>query len=202
SKSPRAARSISKADSPRSNRAPTIRQPQPARAACEHCRGWQTAGAHRRSLGTAGAATARDSHLQAMWSFVTDFGDTAVTVPLAVLMGCFLLAARQPRLAVGWALTIIGCAGAVGGLKLVLAACGYALGGPHQASPSGHTAMSVAVYGGYAAVTAANLARPARELVVAGTAMLVIGIALSRVIAGGHSPIEVWIGLAVGVAAL
>ena len=140
--------------------------------------------------------------MQAIWTFVTDFGDTAVTVPLAALMGCFLVAARQQRLAVGWALAIVGCAGAIGGLKLVLAACGYSLGVPGQASPSGHTAMSVAVYGGYAAATAANLARPARELVVAGAAMLVIGIALSRVIVSGHSPLEVWIGLAVGVAAL
>ena len=140
--------------------------------------------------------------MQAIWTFVTDFGDTAVTVPLAALMGCFLLAARQPRLAAGWALAIVGCAGAIGGLNLVLAACGFSLGIPGQASPSGHTAMSVAVYGGYAAVIAANLARPARELVVAGAAMLVIGIALSRVIVSGHSPLEVWIGLAVGVAAL
>src|SRR5438067_2196816 len=109
--------------------------------------------------GSSGSATGRDSHLQAIWNFVTDFGDTAVTVPLAALMGCFLLAARQPRLAAGWALAIVGCAGAIGGLKLVLAACGYSLGVPGQASPSGHTAMSVAVYGGYAAVIGASLAR-------------------------------------------
>ena len=140
--------------------------------------------------------------MQAIWTFVTDFGDTAVTVPLAALMGCFLVAARQQRLAVGWALAIVGCAGAIGGLKLVLAACGYSLGVPGQASPSGHTAMSVAVYGGYAAVIGANLARPARALLIAGAAMLIITIAVSRVTLGAHSPLEVWIGLAVGVTAL
>ena len=140
--------------------------------------------------------------MQAIWNFVTDFGDTAVTVPLAALMAGFLLAAREPRLAFGWALAIVGCAGAIGGLKLVLAACGYPLGGPGQASPSGHTAMSIAVYGGYAAVIGATLARPARELVIAGAAMLMIGIALSRVVLGAHSPLEVWIGLAVGVTPL
>ena len=140
--------------------------------------------------------------MQPIWSFVTDFGDTAVTVPLAALMGCFLVGARQPRLAAGWALAIVGCAGAIGGLKLVLAACGYSLGVPGQASPSGHTAMSVAVYGGYAAVIGASLARPARALLIAGAAMLMVGIAVSRVTLGAHSPLEVWIALAIGVAAL
>jgi membrane-associated phospholipid phosphatase len=136
------------------------------------------------------------------WKFVTDFGDTAVTLPLAVLMLCFLFATRQPRPAVGWALAIVGCAAATATLKIVLAACGYPLGGPGQASPSGHTAMSIAVYGGYAAVLGANLARPARELTLAGAAILLIGISLSRVMIRAHSPLEVWIGLGVGAAAL
>jgi membrane-associated phospholipid phosphatase len=140
--------------------------------------------------------------LYAILTYVTDFGDTAVTVPLAVLMACFLLAARQPRLAAGWVLAILGCAGTTGALKVVLAACGYPLSDAGHASPSGHTAMSIALYGGYAAIIGTSVRRPGRELVVAGAAMLMIGIALSRVIVGGHSPLEVWIGLAVGVTAL
>jgi len=140
--------------------------------------------------------------LQSIWNFVTDFGDTAVTVPLALLMVGFLVALKQPRLAVGWGLAIVGCAGAIGALKIILDACGHSLVGPGLSSPSGHAAMSTAVYGGFAAVTGATLARPAREAVIAGTAVLIVVIALSRVILGAHSPVEVAIGFVVGIAAL
>jgi hypothetical protein len=36
--------------------------------------------------------------LHAIWSFVSDFGDTAVTVPLAVLIGGALVAAMTLQL--------------------------------------------------------------------------------------------------------
>jgi hypothetical protein len=137
--------------------------------------------------------------LQAIWVFLTDFGDTAVTVPLALLMAGFLVAAREPRLAIGWGLAIVGCAGAIGGLKLVFAVCSHP---PGLASPSGHTAMSIAVYGGFAAVVGAILKGPARAALIAGAAVPVIGIPLSRTIVSGHTKIEVAAGLAVGIAAL
>jgi membrane-associated phospholipid phosphatase len=141
--------------------------------------------------------------LHPIWRFLTDFGDTAVTAPLAVAMGVFLLAARQPRLAVGWGLAIVGCAGAIAGLKIALVVCGgYPFGGSGLRSPSGHSAMSIAVYGGIAAIVGATLKRRAREAVIAGGVVLGIAIALSRVILGYHTPIEVAVGLAVGSSAL
>jgi membrane-associated phospholipid phosphatase len=174
-------------------------------AASDACRGWPRAGAAERSRGryaNAGSATARAFHLQSILRFVSDFGDTAVTVPLALLMVGFLLAAKQPGLAVAWGLAIVGCAGAIGALKMMLVACGHSLGGPGLSSPSGHAAMSTAVYGGFAAVIGTSLARPARWAVIAGAAVLVVVIAVSRVILGAHSPVEVAIGFVVGSAAL
>lgn len=140
--------------------------------------------------------------MQAIWVFLTDFGDTAVTVPLALLMAGFLLAAKEPRLAVGWGLAIVGCAGAIGGLKLVFAVCGHPIDGARVASPSGHTAMSIAVYGGFAAVAGAALTRRARAALIAGAALPVIGIPLSRTVVSGHTTIEVVVGVAVGIAGL
>ncbi len=140
--------------------------------------------------------------MHSIWSYVTDFGDTAVTVPLAVLMHGFLLAAQHPRLAIGWGLAILGCAGAIATLKLALTVCGYPLSGSGLSSPSGHTAMSIAVYGGFAAVVGTTLKRPMRETLIAGAAGLMIAIALSRAILGYHSWLEVAIGLGVGIAAL
>ena len=140
--------------------------------------------------------------MHALWTFVTDFGDTAVTVPLAVVMLGFLAGAREPRVALGWGVAILFCAGLIGSLKLVLFACGDPLAGSGLSSPSGHTAMSTAVYGGFAAVIGANIGRPARSVVFAGAAALIVAIALSRPILGAHSRIEVAVGLAVGSAAL
>jgi membrane-associated phospholipid phosphatase len=138
-----------------------------------------------------------------IWRFLTDFGDTAITVPLAAVMLVFLVVARQSRLAFIWALAILGCAGAIGGLKVILDACSNpVVSGVGLASPSGHTAMSAAVYGGFAAVIGGQLPRPARAGLVMGAAALIIGIAMSRVVLHLHSQIEVAVGLAVGLIAL
>jgi membrane-associated phospholipid phosphatase len=140
--------------------------------------------------------------LHTVWSFITDFGDTAVTVPLAIMVTGFLFAAKQPRLAIGWALVILLCAGVTGAVKLAFTVCGYPLAGSGLTSPSGHTAMSVAVYGGLAAIVGNGLKAPARAALVAAAAIFTSGIALSRTIIGYHTPIEVAIGLVVGIAAL
>ena len=134
----------------------------------------------------------------AIWRFVTDFGDTAVTVPLAVLMAGALAAARHFRMALGWCLAIVGCAGLIALLKLVLAVCGHQPGAAALASPSGHTAMSTAVYGGFAAVLGASLRRPARDALLAAATALLLGIAASRAVLQYHTATEIAVGLAVG----
>lgn len=140
--------------------------------------------------------------MQAIWRFLTDFGDTAMTVPLAVLVTVFLFAARQPRMAVAWALVICGCAGLTGGLKLIFTVCGYPLAGDGLRSPSGHTAMSIAVYAGLAALLGYGLKPALRAAVLAVGTAFAVAIAVSRLIVSAHTPIEVVIGLVVGFAAL
>jgi membrane-associated phospholipid phosphatase len=140
--------------------------------------------------------------LLSIWSFITDLGDTAVTVPLALLMLCFLAAAARPRLAIGWAVAILGCAGVIGGLKLVLNTCGNPIAGASLVSPSGHAAMSAVVYGGFAAVIGANLTGPARAALIVSAATLIIAMPLSRIVLNVHTSIEVAVGLVVGLAAV
>jgi membrane-associated phospholipid phosphatase len=140
--------------------------------------------------------------LHSIWQFLTDFGDTAVTVPLAIVMTVFLFAARQRRLAIAWALMIIGCAGATGGLKLVFRICGHPLAASTLNSPSGHTAMSIAVYGGIAIIVGATLGPVERTALVAAALIFTFAIAASRTIVGYHSPIEVVVGIGVGLATL
>lgn len=136
-----------------------------------------------------------------MWRYLTDFGNTAVTVPLAVLTTGFLVAARQQRLALAWGSVILACAAVMAALKLSFRVCGYPLGASMM-SASGHTAMSIAVYGGIAVVVGSTLGPAARAALFLGTAVFTLGIAVSRTIAGFHTPLEVVVGFGVGLAAL
>jgi membrane-associated phospholipid phosphatase len=104
--------------------------------------------------------------LQTIWVFLTNLGDSEVTMPLAVLTCCFLVAERQVRLALVWSFAILGCAGVVGLLKLLLTACGPR---PTFAGMlSGHTAMSTAIYGSLSRVIARSSPPVVRAAVYCG----------------------------------
>jgi len=140
--------------------------------------------------------------LSPVWNFITDFGDSAVTVPLALLVFCFLFAAGQRRLTLGWVLAIGGSAVVIGALKIVFGACGHELTQVHLISPSGHTAMSTAVYGSLAPLIGARLPSGPRRTVLIAAAVAIVGIALSRVALHDHSRSEIALGFVVGVGAV
>jgi membrane-associated phospholipid phosphatase len=136
--------------------------------------------------------------LHAIWVFVTDCGDSAVMVPLALLTAIFLFVAGSRRLAIFWCVAVGGSAVAIALLKLAFGGCGYPLTRFAIASPSGHSALSTAVYGALTLLVAANLNRRWRVFVYAGAAILIVGIALSRVVLHDHNLAEIVIGLTVG----
>jgi membrane-associated phospholipid phosphatase len=140
--------------------------------------------------------------LSPVWNFITDFGDSAVTAPLALLILGFLFAAGQRWLTFGWMLAIGGCAIVIGVLKVVFGACGHELVLVHLISPSGHTAMSTAVYGSLALLIGARLPSGQRRTVLVAAAVAIVGIALSRVALHDHSRSEIALGFAVGVCAV
>jgi membrane-associated phospholipid phosphatase len=127
--------------------------------------------------------------LQAIWVFVTDCGDSAVTVPLALLTLIFLAAAGQRRLAFAW-------------VKLGFGACGQHLQSVHIVSPSGHTAMSTAVYGSLALLISAQLSVFQRRLVCVTATAAIVGIALSRLMLHNHDLAEIAVGFCIGVGAV
>lgn len=135
------------------------------------------------------------------WTTVTDLGDTAVTLPLAALVLAFLVAVSWLRAAFAWALCIGFCGLALGVLKLVFQSCGH-VWFPALQSPSGHTAMSVAVYGGLALVAGRPLSLLPRAALLAVGAALPAAIAVSRLVLGYHSLPEVLMGAAFGVLAV
>lgn len=136
--------------------------------------------------------------MAALWVFVTDCGDSAVTLPLVLLVLMFLLATREWRLARFWVLAIGGSAGIIAALKLAFGGCGHPLTPFAIVSPSGHSALSAAVYGSLALLIGAGLESRRRVALYAVAAILIIGVALSRVVLRDHNLAEIAIGLVVG----
>jgi membrane-associated phospholipid phosphatase len=137
-----------------------------------------------------------------IWNFVTDFGDTAVTLPLAALTIAFLLLSGWKRAALSLAIALAACVIAIGLAKLALESCGTPLLHTEITNPSGHAALSTTVYGSLAVLFAGNVAAKRRWIPIAAATLLLIAIALSRVILDAHSLIEVVLGLAIGLGAL
>jgi membrane-associated phospholipid phosphatase len=135
-----------------------------------------------------------------MMKFLTDFGDSAVLLPLSMVVLIWLLATRSMAAAIWWVGVLAVFGAVVGGLKMLFFACPPAV---DVRSPSGHTGFSMLVYGGIAAIIAIQcrsvLARIA--IMLAATA-LVIGIAISRVTLRMHSRNETLIGFLIGVVAV
>jgi len=136
--------------------------------------------------------------LHTIWVFITDCGDSAVTAPLALLILVFLLASRERRLGGAWILAIGGAAAVITALKLVFGACGADFAGERIVSPSGHTAMSTAVYGSLALLAGSRLRAGQRYTMYALAAAGIAGIALSRVVLHEHNLSEIVIGWVVG----
>jgi membrane-associated phospholipid phosphatase len=100
----------------------------------------------------------------------------------------FLVAERQVRLALVWSFAILGCAGVVGLLKLLLTACGPR---PTFAGmPSGHTAMSTAIYGSLSRVIARSSPPVVRAVVYCGGIVLISGIGASRLVLRYHARLK------------
>ena len=136
------------------------------------------------------------------WQFVTDLGDSAVTLPLAALMLLFLLLSNWQRAAAALAVSLAAGGLAIALLKLALQSCGYHLLQTTLINPSGHVAMSTMVYGALAILLGGAHSGWRRAAVHGVFALLIGGIALSRLTLHVHNPGEVLAGLAVGVGAL
>jgi membrane-associated phospholipid phosphatase len=131
---------------------------------------------------------------------LTNFGDSAVLLPLSLVILGWLMTARPANCALAWAGVLIGCNVLIGLLKIYFFACP---GGPALHSPSGHTGFSVLVYGALALIVTQELRRPWQKAAVACLgAAFVVAIALSRVALGMHSTTEIALGGAIGGAGL
>ena len=142
--------------------------------------------------------TAEDP-LQSFWTFVTDFGDSAVTLPLAAVAMVFLLISGWRRAALALLVSVAVAALGIGFAKLALESCGRPLIGTSLVNPSGHMAVSVTVYGALGLILARRL--PGWGAIgtwIVATAFLAM-IAVSRLVLHAHTPAEVAAGTLVGL---
>ena len=137
-----------------------------------------------------------------LWSFITDLGDSAITIPLAALvLVWFALAKRDWEAVRAWGAGVVACGLAMAVLKLLFQSCGH-LWLERFTSPSGHTAMSAVVYGGLGVLASREAASWRRLCFGAFFAILVLAIAASRAILDAHTWPEVAVGLVVGAASV
>lgn len=138
-------------------------------------------------------------------TFLTDFGDQAVILPVLAIVACVLLVQRRWRLAAAWMVGVAGVLGVMGVLKVADQACSWTvpiLGGAgwDLVNPSGHSASAAVVWGCGAGLLAAGRgARTVAVAVLTGVAVAVL-VGATRVELGAHSLAEAIVGGIVGCA--
>ncbi|MBR8221577.1 phosphatase PAP2 family protein [Burkholderia ambifaria] len=136
-----------------------------------------------------------------MWTAVSDLGDAALTLPLAVMCIVWLTRSTAGRhLATSWALMLAAGMALVGATKMLYAGCGIQIRAIDFRVISGHTMLASAVWP-MACVLAlgCGVQLRARTSLSLGLALgALIGVA--RVFDDAHTPSEVVIGWLVGSA--
>ncbi|MBB6366992.1 membrane-associated phospholipid phosphatase [Xanthomonas sacchari] len=134
-----------------------------------------------------------------MWSAISNFGDAAMTLPLALVCAVWLAQGSGGWRAAGTWLGLVATAAAlVGATKILYAGCGVELRALQFRVISGHTMLAASVWP--MACILCLRARPRPRLAVAGGLAIASVIAIARVYARAHSLSEVAVGVVVGAA--
>ncbi|PWC52389.1 phosphatase PAP2 family protein [Azospirillum sp. TSO22-1] len=133
---------------------------------------------------------------------ITDLGDSALMLPLALVLAAVLWSQQSATAALVWLGTLVPGLAVLAALKLLGHTCEAALTGPSLVSPSGHAAFATMVYGSAGVILARHLRGAGRWLAMAVPAAVAAGVAATRVLLNSHTAPEVAVGLLVGVATL
>ncbi len=132
--------------------------------------------------------------MRASVTYLTDFADQAVIIPLVLAVATTLAIQGWRRGAVTWVAVVAATFGATLAFKLMFLACSPLFEPMDVHSPSGHVAAAAVVSGGLAAMLTR---RRASILPAALVAACVIGV--SRMLLGVHSLEEVIVGALIGL---
>ena len=86
-----------------------------------------------------------------VWRLITNLGDSSVVLPLGALLTAMLWRYESVRAAWLMLRALVLCVAGLSALKLAFISCGHAWHAQLE-SPSGHTGLSILVYGALAAV--------------------------------------------------
>ena len=127
---------------------------------------------------------------------VTHFGDLAIVLPLALAAMLWFAYIRAGRLIFYWATSLATCLLTTIILKMHFLSCPSSF--LDLRSPSGHSSVSILVYGALGTIGSQALSGTRRIAAVGGAATLIVLIAVSRWILGAHTVLEILVGLAIG----
>jgi len=132
---------------------------------------------------------------------ISDLGDTAVLLPVALALTALVWRFQSWAAAVCLSLAFAFCLLTMLILKVSFIACSPMW---HVAivSPSGHASFSTAAYGALGLIAARHAQRWQRPIIAVICLLVIAGVALSRVALGSHTAAEMALGLAVGLFAL
>jgi membrane-associated phospholipid phosphatase len=130
---------------------------------------------------------------------LTDSGDLAVLMPLAIVLSIWIVLQRRSDLTASWIVALGICIGGTALLKIYFFAC-PPLSTLHN--PSGHSSLSVLVYGTLALAITAVASGWQRWVIAIAAGVFVLGIGFSRVLVEFHTIPEVLLGFTIGGAAL
>jgi len=134
--------------------------------------------------------------------FVTDLGSSSVLTLIVLLASTYLACCKCGRGAIALIVAFIISAVGISLAKLLFFGCQAYYDDYGIRSPSGHAALSLAVYGTLAILLASQSKRWVSWFTLAAAFALIVVIALSRVLLGFHSAGEVVIGLLIGAVAV
>lgn len=135
---------------------------------------------------------------------ITEFGDTAVTLPVAVAVAVYLMVRRQWKTLAYWLAAVGGAAAINTTIKGALhrarpGVLGY-VGWSEFSFPSGHSTTNAVMYGFLAFLVARRLGSGWWPMAVLAWAGIVVPIAFSRLYLGAHWFSDVMGGLTFGMA--
>lgn len=134
----------------------------------------------------------------AILNAASDLGDSAVITAISVVAAAQLAWSGYRRAALVLIVALVAAAAAIGVLKVAVIGCGAGSSVPGLNSPSGHAAMTAAVFGTLSFVMAGQISGWQRAIPPLVALLLIAGIAATRVLLGVHTIEEIAVGLATG----
>ncbi|NDA48024.1 MAG: phosphatase PAP2 family protein [Alphaproteobacteria bacterium] len=136
------------------------------------------------------------------WWQITLMGEPALMIPMSAMIIFWLRSACGPKFGLWWGALLLIIVAVLSLQKILYYAFGLSVESIELYSVSGHSAISIYVYGSLAVMIGRYLNPVLRLLLWVFSAGLIIAIAISRLNIDAHRPSEILLGLVIGLVVL